>query len=150
MAVYLALYKGRSSGLSRLGLAIVRYITKSQYSHCEIIRDYRCYKVGITSSPSEGGVVRRKIHIGDDWDTFRINEKVWDAANDLWNREHGARYDWIGLLRFVIPILNSNSKTRWFCSEFCATVMGLEDPWTYSPASLASFVMSQGDSQDEV
>ena len=43
----------------------------------------------------------------------------------------------MNVLAAVLPRVSS-SRGRWFCSEWCATALGLDKPQTYSPNDLAN------------
>ncbi|QDD91320.1 hypothetical protein [Pseudomonas oryzihabitans] len=55
-------------------------------------------------------------------------------------QEVGAGYDWLGILGSQILPTGFQSRSRWFCSEFCAQALGLEQPHRYSPGQLAEAV----------
>ena len=89
--------------------------TKGPYSHVEIIIDGYMY----SSSPRDGGV-RRKKHRVDmtTWDYIlipenQINEKI---ILDFFKMTNNAKYDWLGIAGFVIPVHDNEQK--YFCSEW--------------------------------
>jgi hypothetical protein len=49
-------------------------------------------------------------------------------------KTEGKKYDYLGALGFVFG--NNENPNRWFCSEWCATVLGLENPSKLSPGDL--------------
>ncbi|MRN37209.1 hypothetical protein CRG49_008770 [Neisseria sp. N95_16] len=143
--VYLALYKGRKSGRSPKALAmrfadwVIRKATRGIYSHCEIAVAlgggvFECY----SASLRDGGV-RCKV--------MRLPESKWDlvelpAADVLtaqlqmiWLMTQGKSYDVLGSLGVVLRV--GNRPDKWFCSEWCAHVLGLAEPWRLSPNDLA-------------
>lgn len=142
--VYLALYKGQKQGkdikshLARLLDHSIRAITKAPYSHCEIAvkttdKCYKCY----SSSARDKGVRCKTMELpSDKWDLISLPEHVILDTIDLYEETQGEKYDYIGVLRFICPFLKP-SPTRWFCSEWCAQALGLENPAQYSPNSLA-------------
>lgn len=141
--VYLALYKGKKSGkgakvqLARLTDWAIRKITRGQYSHCEIAIDlggkFECY----SASLRDGGVRRKLIYLTPDkWDLIELPDHVAQQTRELYRKTLGAKYDVLGLFGVVLKC-HSGSLKKWFCSEWCAEVLGLEKPAQYSPNSLA-------------
>lgn len=58
------------------------------------------------------------------------------AVINFLRAEQGCKYDYAGVLRFLLPWAVSASKRRWFCSEAVAAMAGLDEPWRFSPAEL--------------
>lgn len=122
----LALYKAPGTLFDKL----IRVATRSAYSHCEIVIDGACY----SSSVRDGGVRRAFINVDSGhWDVIDI---PGDPARvlDWFSRNDGARYDWLGLARCVIPFF-PHAANRWFCSEACGAALGL-DASRISPQNL--------------
>ena len=140
VTVYLASYRGGARGLSRLVGAAVRWVTRSEWSHCEIaLGDAFAGAVPCVSASGMDGGVRVK--------TMRLDPSRWSLTPLPWvaparavgflEAYGGAGYDWLGVARFAVPILvRSEHPRRWFCSEACAAIMGLDDPWRFTPADL--------------
>lgn len=154
--VYLALYKGRRDGAwyqpkvaaARLSDWIIRTLTRSPYSHCELAvlipppdgdpddhAVFDCY----SSSIRDGGVRMKTMTLpADKWDLIPINQ--FDAYIDVLNyfaQTRGKPYDFIGACGVVLGIKDSLKK--WFCSEWCAAALGLQYPDRYSPQALADW-----------
>ena len=144
--IYLALYKGRRDGAwykpsiaaARLSDWAIRTLTRSIYSHCELAvarenGQYDCY----SSSIRDGGVRMKTMMLPTDkWDLIEIRQM--NAFEDLRNHFGATRaqaYDWLGALGVVLH--THQDKDKWFCSEWCAAALGLEEPETYSPNDLA-------------
>lgn len=146
--VYLALYKGRKDGrglkvwAARFADWVIRTITRSPYSHCEIAYLpssgaplYVCY----SASARDGGVRVKAMPLpADKWDLIELPAPVNQSAAQLYEKTGGLRYDWPGALGVVLK--TPHSKRRWFCSEWCATAIGLADAHNYTPAALARAV----------
>jgi len=62
-----------------------------------------------------------------------------ETVSDWLRRYQGQRYDWLGVFRFVFPFLRQ-SGMRWFCSEFVATVLGMDNPAQQSPQSIYQYL----------
>jgi endogenous inhibitor of DNA gyrase (YacG/DUF329 family) len=128
----LAMYKGPAKTvLHRLLHWVICVFTASRYSHCELVIDGWCW----TSSNRDGGVRCKAIDLTSSaWDVFEISGDAL-AARDWFVAHRGEGYDWLGVLRFLLPFL-PNSRTRWFCSESCAAALGLPNPQSITPQRL--------------
>lgn len=129
--IRLALYKAPGDISDKL----IRLWTRSAYSHCELVLPDGRF---VSSSPRDGGV-RAKILDADpdSWDFLPLPWLEQSAVEALLETEAGAGYDWPGILGSQIFPLGMQSRSRWFCSEFCAAAQGLEHPQRYSPGALA-------------
>ena len=140
--VYLALYKGKADGIrARFEDWLIRTVTRSQYSHCEIAvrlptycaSSYACY----SASGRDGGVRMKVMALpSDKWDLIPLPPSAHSSVVCLYAQTRGCRYDWMGAVGTVFRL--TQSKNRWFCSEFCATVMGITEGWRFSPGDLAA------------
>ena len=144
--VYLAMYKGRKDGrglkvwFSRSADWVIRVVTGSLYSHCEIAvqhpRDnlFDCY----SASARDGGVRVKTMPLpADKWDLIPLPDAVAASVSRLFRRTNGAGYDWPGV--FGVVFSTPDSKRRWFCSEWCAAAIGRPFPQRYTPAKLAAW-----------
>ena len=131
----LALYKGRG----QIGNAVIRWWTRSPYSHCEIVIG----DVGYTSSLMDGGVRAKRI---------KFDPAHWDFVDLAWAHEHEVKmlygqtkdepYGWMDLIKR--QFFNRPGDDRgWFCSEWCAAALGLPNPQLYSPATLGDYCKSR-------
>ncbi len=113
----MAFYKGPGNWLDKL----IRFVTGSEYSHCEIVIDGFCW----SSSLRDSGVRGKYINLqSGHWDVIDLPGDEWLVC--LWFKNHeGAGYDWLGLIRTVIPFW-PHSKTKWFCSEACGAALGFD------------------------
>lgn len=150
-AVYLALYKGRRDGAwyrpgvaaARLSDWIIRTLTGSPYSHCELAvpcadGQYDCY----SSSIRDGGVRVKTMPLPDaKWDLIPVpaTEAQVQAAFEA---TRGAKYDWLGAMGVIARW--RHDKRKWFCSEWCAMALGLANPERFSPGSLAEYCRTHG------
>ena len=147
MSVYLASYKGRKTGhdakacLARLADGLVRLATGGLYAHCEIAillsdGQYRCF----SASLRDGGVRTKLMPLpSDKWDLIQLPEKAAVSAASLYARTQHAGYDLLGTIGVLAGF--GDDPDRWFCSEWCAAAVGLEQPARYSPTSLADAVL---------
>lgn len=149
MTVYLALYKGRRDGAwYRPGVAaarvsdwIIRTLTGSVYSHCELAvpcadGQYDCY----SSSIRDGGVRFKTMPLSPEkWDLIPVDaspEQVYEALAATF----GAKYDWAGATGVIARW--RHDKRKWFCSEWCAWTLGLANPERFCPGSLAAYLQT--------
>ncbi|OOF59365.1 enoyl-CoA hydratase [Rodentibacter myodis] len=148
MAIYLAIYKGKAKNLvERLQDSIIRFFTKGQYSHCELVverleqwgqYDYRPVYDCYSSSPRDGGVRCKQINVADSskWDLIPIDNLTEAQIKAYFDRTCGAKYDWWGVLGIVFGIKQKRSK--YFCSEWCFNVIfNSDNGWRFSPNDLA-------------
>ncbi|WP_072281637.1 hypothetical protein [Rappaport israeli] len=143
--IYIAFYKGkaRKNDPIKVKLAhmmdfLIRVITRSPYSHCEVaIPDttrkgvYHCY----SSSIRDKGVRDKWMYLPNyRWDLVKVDA---DAAKirERFARTQKAGYDYAGPFSFLLPVIHHNPK-KWFCSELCAWLINLPNSRRYSPASL--------------
>lgn len=131
----LALYKGK--GL--VGNALIRWWTRSIYSHCELVIDGISY----SSSLMDGGVRAKRIdHTPAHWDFVELPWADKLAVLTLYDQTKGEPYGWLDLL--WRQVLNRPGDARgWFCSEWCAAALGLPNPQLYSPATLGDYCKSR-------
>lgn len=155
--VYLALYKGRRDGAwyrpnvmrARLGDWLIRRFTRGKYSHCEIAVHlgkpenpdepelYAC----CSSSIRDGGVRQKTMPLpSEKWDLIALgnSDSLHAALSFYFSQLKGKKYDLSGALGVVLK--NRHRHDKWFCSEFCATVLGLPESWRFSPNDLAAIV----------
>ena len=131
--VQLALYKGK--GL--IGNALIRWWTRSPYSHCELVVDGVAY----SSSLMDKGVRSKVIDFKPEhWDMVRLPEPLSKRVIDHFAVTRGQRYSWLDLIRSQIFNGNADEDGASFCSEWCAAALGLPNPATYSPQTLSDLV----------
>jgi len=135
MTLQAAFYKDTRPGLAGIYSRVVRWWTKSPYSHVElVVSTGRAW-----SSSFEDGGVRSKLIDFDParWDLVDLPPALEHAAIAWFEAHRGAGYDLVGNLQFVLAPI-PHSRKRWFCSEAVAAALGIPDPWRYSPGALAS------------
>ena len=75
------------------------------------------------------------------WDLIELPGVTAADLDRVWQAAQGKKYDWSGAIGTVLKIRQRPDK--WFCSEFCASVMGIDDGWRFSPNDLAA-IAKQG------
>lgn len=133
----LAMYRGPAEGLwNRAFHSLVCWFTKSEYSHCELVINGMCW----SSSNRDGGVRGKRIDLASGkWDLYPVKGDG-DAAVRWFLAHDGQKYDWMGLVRFILPIFPKRGK-RWFCSEAIAAALGFTKPETFTPQDLLNAVL---------
>ena len=149
--IYLALYKGRRDGTgtrvwaARFSDWLTRKLTRGQYSHCEIVEfvgdnEYRCH----SSSIRDGGVRCKYMPLpAAKWDLIELPDSSGSLKTNLaavFAQTQGQRYDLPGALGVVFKTRQRHD--RWFCSEWCGQVLGLSEPWRFSPNDLSVIARS--------
>jgi hypothetical protein len=130
-----ALYKGTHPGLPGVYNRLVRWWTRSTYSHVELI-----FIDGMAASASymDGGVRFKRIDFDPAlWDFIDLPDHLEPAARAWFTTHAGQPYDLLGNVHFVISPVGDD-KRKWFCSEACAAALGFPEPGRYDPGTLAS------------
>jgi hypothetical protein len=128
-----AFYKGTHAGLPGVYNRLVRWWTRSPYSHAELI-----FADGMAASSSymDGGVRFKAIDFDPAlWDFVDLPDHLAPAAIDWFDAHLGDAYDLLGNLHFVVsPVCDD--KRKWFCSEAIGAALGVPDPWRFDPGTL--------------
>lgn len=135
MTMKIALYKGRGRLFNRL----VRMWTKGPLTHCEVIAvenpdgSATCW----SSSYMDGGVRKKTMILNmDNWDIIEVDGDL-GAAVAWFEAREGWKYDWLGLLGFVIrPV--TGMVNRVFCSQSVLESRGVLEGWRYDVNTMAS------------
>lgn len=126
--MYIAFNKSNKTLMDKL----IRFFTKSEYVHCELVtvkRSDRFY--GYSAYPGEGVRAKWISYDPNEWEFIKI--PTVDVKSFM-EKTEGKKYDYLGALGFVFG--NNDNPNRWFCSEWCASVLGLENPSKLSPGDL--------------
>jgi hypothetical protein len=140
--IQLALYKHRRplTTVAGIGAALIRWWTRSEYSHCELVVDGMCF----SSSIQDGGVRAKAIELRSDrWDWIDLPWASRDAIVAHWYGTLRQPYDWWGLIGSQIFNRRAHYGDASFCSEWCAAALELSHPQTYSPQTLADYCRSR-------
>lgn len=141
-----AFYKGtdHESRASRFIDNVIRWWTNGPYSHCElIIEEKEGHPLTLCASSKEGEGVRFKwLDLNPiDWDILEIYTD--ETIVIKWFYDHsGEKYNYMGILDFVIPLKTIWEKRRWVCSEACAEALGFSNTSKISPNDLYRFLIS--------
>lgn len=143
--VYIAFYKHKRkcnsfrNTIFRICDEAIRLTTHGKYSHCEVVipnfeQDgdllFECY----SASNMDGGVRLKLMPLPTErWDLVKVNINA-DLVRLFFKQTKGLKYDMLGAIGVVLPV--GENKRKYFCSEWCAEVIGLADPHKFSPNSL--------------
>jgi len=122
---------------------LIRWWTKSPYSHCEILFDDGLM---FSAHPRNHGTryIESGILNANEWDILMVPTTTVDdiIIRAFCNSQLGCRYDWWGIFFSQIIRLQREHPERWFCSEVCTSalqhiqrIMGAR-PCTFSPGKL--------------
>jgi len=130
----LAFYKGKGNWLDWA----IRLVTRSTYSHVELLTN-QCaddHFICWSSSARDGGVRIKSISLNlEHWDIVSIDWYPGEIV-EIFEQHFGASYDYMGIVFSQFFNFRRQDNKRWFCSEICATALGLPSPESYSPGSL--------------
>jgi len=119
MIIKVAFYKAEGDWINR----IVRWWTKSNYSHAELIMPDGLTWIGI--SPFKGSLLRAKekrYFSTLEWDfvEIEVTEEQIYVINEFYESTKGAPYDWVGMLLSQCLPFHIKQKEKWYCSEWIA------------------------------
>jgi hypothetical protein len=129
-----AFYKKKSTLLDR----IICWWERGQYSHVEAIlsvNDDATFTIA-SSVPGTGVRITTCSMSCDEWDIIEGPGDVETVRAWFANRE-GLPYDYRGLFGFVLRPTVGEDKGKYFCSEACATAIGMQEPWRFDPNAFA-------------
>ena len=133
MSVALALYKGKGE----LANSLIRWKSKSIYSHCELVVDGWMY----SSTVRDGGVRCKLAYLPEDhWDIIQINWTNGEEILSYYSETKDNPYGWRDLIQSQIFNRPTADDRGDFCSEWCAKALGIPDAQHYDPARLGELV----------
>lgn len=110
--------------------------TLSRYSHVELEIDGMCY----SSSVRDHGVRGKVIDLNSGmWDVIEIGDEGKDFAKEFFAKHLGQKYDWNGIVRFLIPFVKQKPN-EYFCSEAVAAALGFKKAADFSPGKLHDLI----------
>lgn len=116
----------------------IRWWDSGPYSHCELV-----FSDGKAASASfrDGRQVREKeIEFDTEhWDIVEIPDSYEPYAKDFLAKTAGLPYDLIGQIRFLVAPWHGEANSYW-CSQWVAAALGIDEAWRYSPNILFSAV----------
>lgn len=144
--VYLASYKSTRPGWPGAVNRAIRICTNSLYSHSEICvgnpfeRAVHC----LSSTSADGGVRIKLMQLNPaKWDIVALHSVNEATVWEFFARHHGEPYELDGAFRTVLPFVGRPQHHKWFCTEVCADVMGITEPWRMYPGILHTVAVNQ-------
>ena len=117
MKIWVALYKGEGTFINK----VVRWWTKSIYSHAELILDDKQTWIGISPFIKARLVLRQVSNYDpNNWDFYEINinQEQHNLIIDFYNLTKDSKYDWVGMLLSQCLPFRIKEKNKWYCSEW--------------------------------
>jgi hypothetical protein len=115
----IAFRKNDTSIISKL----IRWWTKSPYSHCEIIfSNGQTFSAFIEERKTS---MKTKVYSDNSWDIIElpIDKEAEYMVYEWCMNEMNCGYDFIGIIFSQIIKLSRESKEKWFCSEVCCAAL---------------------------
>ena len=101
--------------------SLIKWWTKSDFSHCEIIID----NYWISSGPRGGAYIQKLrpltdkyIYVNVSVQQDKIHEALYFAFCQI-----GTKYDWLGIFFTQFIKMNAQNEDKWFCSEICTSLL---------------------------
>ena len=119
MKIKIAFYKGKGNILN----GIVRWWTKSIYSHAELVLPDDRTWLGISPFLKSKVDSRQKLIVDNlEWDfiSLDVTSEQRDIILEFFEETKGCGYDWIGMLLSQFLPCRIKHKKRWYCSEWIA------------------------------
>ena len=120
MKIKIAFFKGEEKGwLHRF----IRWYTKSEYSHAELIMPDGETWVGISPFLKSKVDSREKLIVDNlEWDFvyLDVTSEQHDIILEFFEETKGFGYDWVGMMLSQFSPCRIKHKKRWYCSEWIA------------------------------
>jgi hypothetical protein len=119
MIIKVAFYKGGGDLFNK----IVRWWTKSPYSHVELILPDGVTWISISPFLTSKVAARTKEEWNEDeWDfiELEVTEQQVKIIQEFYEYTKGCKYDWIGMLLSQFLPFHIKRKGKWYCSEWIA------------------------------
>ena len=159
MKIKIAFYRGKGNCIN----GIVRWWTKSVYSHAELVLPDGVSWLGISPFLKSKVASRKKLIIDpSEWDfiALDVTQEQVDIIMEFFDDTEGHGYDWIGMLLSQFLPCKIKHKKRWYCSEWIAyalrtagiinwRVIKIYDQCDLSPKKLHEIITTQKKEQQE-
>jgi len=152
MKIQVAFYRGEGDMVNKL----VRWWTKSPYSHSELIMPDGLTWIGI--SPFKNSKLCARInrhHNEKEWDfvELSVDKEQIQMIQEFYNSTKNCEYDWVGMIFSQFLPFHIKRKGKWYCSEWIAyalriscvidwRIIKLYDRADLSPAVLHEIIMA--------
>lgn len=134
-------------GDRRLLARVTHLWDRTDVSHCEVSvsRTQAGADLCLSASWLDGGVRCKAIALDPaKWRIYELPTAFSEARARAWFAVHaGQGYDWLGLFGFLFRPLKG-FRRRQFCSEACAAMLGVDEPWRFTPRQLECLAAAIG------
>jgi len=152
MKIKIAFYRGKGDLVNKL----VRWWTKSPYSHSELIMPDGTTWIGISPFKNSRLRARPNLHYKkEEWDFVELEASEQQVAviEEFYRSTQDCEYDWIGMILSQFLPFNIKRKSKWYCSEWIAyalrisciidwRIIKIYDRADLSPAVLHEIIMA--------
>jgi hypothetical protein len=153
--IKIAFYKGDGNCLN----GVVRWWTKSIYSHAELVLPDGITWIGISPFLKSKVASRKKLLIDYmEWDflSLEVTQEQVDIIMEFFEDTEGHRYDWIGMLLSQFLPCKIKHKKRWIAYAlriacvFDWRIIKIYDRKDLSPTILYNLVMDINDESKKI
>lgn len=119
MEIKIAFFRGRGGFVNK----VVRWWTKSEYSHAELIMPDGITWIGISPfKTSRLQAIYKLDYDPKEWDfvSIEISAEQLSIVNEFFEFTKGSHYDWVGMILSQLLPYNIKRKNKWYCSEWIA------------------------------
>ena len=119
MVIKIAFYRGRNGLFDR----IIKWWTKSPYSHAELILPDGITWISISPFlTSKVGARTKEEWDSDAWEfvEIEVDQQQLGVIQEFYEYTKGCKYDWIGMLLSQFLPFHIKRKGKWYCSEWIA------------------------------
>jgi len=154
MKIWIAFYKGNGDVIN----SIVRWWTKSPYSHSELVLSDAQTWLSISPFVKAKVSSKQKITYNPiEWDFVEVPllQAQHEIIEQFYDLTKGCGYDWFGMVLSQFLPFHIKQKNRWYCSEWIAYALRISniidwktikifDRSDLSPASLYTILNHAG------
>ena len=118
MNIKVAFYRGHGDIVNK----IVRWWTKSPYSHAELIMPDGVTWIGISPKGSKLTSQIRETYIPTEWDflELEVTTEQIEVIKEFFTATENCLYDWTGMILSQFLPFHIKRKGKWYCSEWIA------------------------------
>ena len=118
MNIKVAFYRGHGDIVNK----IVRWWTKSPYSHAELIMPDGVTWIGISPKGSKLTSQIRGTYIPTEWDflELEVTTEQIEVIKEFFTATENCLYDWTGMILSQFLPFHIKRKGKWYCSEWIA------------------------------
>ena len=126
MEIKIAFYKGDGGWKNK----IIRWWTKSPYSHAELVLPDKVTWVSISPLLTSKVETRTKEEYNESsWDfvPLQVSEEQFTTIMEFYEFTKGSSYDWIGMIFSQFLPFTIKRQGKWYCSEWIAYALRISN-----------------------